>query len=135
VTGERFVGARALWRHDTLRELFVTFADPSAVGLSALAGMLAPLARGSGRGLHVRLAQHTALVQVLLQVPLAPGLVTEVPVAGFETLERGVRVALALAPLGRWKVHERVIFSGRESGLFDLVLDRAFECAVGDGER
>jgi predicted polyphosphate/ATP-dependent NAD kinase len=95
VTRERFVGARALWRHDALCELFVTFADPSAVGLSSLAGLLAPRARGGGRGLHVRLARDPARVEVVVRVALAPGLVTNVAVAGYETLERGARVSLA----------------------------------------
>jgi len=95
VTGERFVGARALWRHDALRELFVTFADPSAVGLSSLAGLLLPLARGGGRGLHVRIAGDADEPQAVVQVALAPGLVTKIAVAGFEMLEPGVPVALA----------------------------------------
>jgi hypothetical protein len=94
VTRERFVGARALWRHDALSELFVTFADPSAVGLSALAGLLAPLPRGGGCGLHVRLAHDPRRAQAVVQVALAPGLVRKVAVAGFETLPRGARVAL-----------------------------------------
>jgi ATP-NAD kinase N-terminal domain len=94
LTRERFVGARALWRHDALSELFVTFADPGAVGLSALAGLLAPLPRGGGCGLHVRLADDPRRAQAVVQVALAPGLVRKVAVAGFETLRRGARVAL-----------------------------------------
>jgi len=90
VTSERFVGARALWRPETLCELFVTFADPGAVGLSSLAGMLAP----GGRGLHVRIARDPARAEVVLSVPLAPGLVTPIAVAGFDPLEPGVPVAL-----------------------------------------
>jgi predicted polyphosphate/ATP-dependent NAD kinase len=95
VSRERFVGARALWRHEALRELFVAFADPGAVGLSAVAGRLAPMQRGGGRGLHVRLARDRAEAQCMVQVALAPGLVTEVAVAGFAPLEPGERVALA----------------------------------------
>jgi predicted polyphosphate/ATP-dependent NAD kinase len=95
VTRDRFVGARALWRHEALRELFVAFADPGAVGLSSVAGQLAPMARGSGRGLHVRLAEDPGQAQAVLQVALAPGLVTDVAVAGFAPLEPGERVALA----------------------------------------
>jgi predicted polyphosphate/ATP-dependent NAD kinase len=91
VTRERFVGARALWRHDALCELFVTVADPGAVGLSSVAGMLAP----GSRGLHVRLAQDSTDAQVVLDVALAPGLVTPVAVAGYEALQPGRRVALA----------------------------------------
>ena len=64
VSRERFVGARALWRHEALCELFVAFADPGAVGLSSVAGQLAPMERGAGRGLHVRLARDRAAGRV-----------------------------------------------------------------------
>lgn len=90
VTTERFLGARALWRHETLCELFVTFADPGAVGLSSVAGMLAP----GGRGLHVRIARDPAQAEIVLDVPLAPGLVTPIAVAGFDRLTPGEPVAL-----------------------------------------
>jgi predicted polyphosphate/ATP-dependent NAD kinase len=94
-TTERFIGARALWRYDSLRELFVTFADPAEVGLASLAGLLVPLARGGGTGLHVRMAGDGHESQLVVQVTLAPGLVVKMAVAGFETVERGVPVALA----------------------------------------
>jgi predicted polyphosphate/ATP-dependent NAD kinase len=95
VTRERFVGARALWRPDSLRELFVTFADPGAIGLSSVAGMLAPIARGEGRGLHVRVARTRGEAQVVVNAALAPGIVTPIPVADFEELAPDRRVALA----------------------------------------
>jgi predicted polyphosphate/ATP-dependent NAD kinase len=95
VSRERFVGARALWRHEALSELFVAFADPGAVGLSSIAGQLARMERGAGRGLHVRLARDPAEAERVLQVALAPGLVTEVAVAGFAPLEPGERMAVA----------------------------------------
>ena len=34
---DRVVGARALWKPETFRELFVTFADPEVIGMSAIA--------------------------------------------------------------------------------------------------
>jgi predicted polyphosphate/ATP-dependent NAD kinase len=94
-TRERFVGARALWRPDDVSELFVTFANPSAVGLSAVAGALRPLPRGGGRGLHVRLARDPAGAERLVQVALAPGLVVTVPVAGHRVLALGEEVEVA----------------------------------------
>jgi len=90
VTRERFVGARAIWRHDALVELFVTSADPAAVGLSALAGLLAP----GARGLHVRVARDRAQAEVVLDVAIAPGLVAPIAVAGYEALEPGAYVPL-----------------------------------------
>jgi len=42
------VGARALWQPDTISELAVTFAEPDAIGLSSVAGLLHPVGRGVG---------------------------------------------------------------------------------------
>jgi predicted polyphosphate/ATP-dependent NAD kinase len=92
VTPERFVGARALWRAEDVTELFVTRADPSAVGLSAVAGLLMPHARG----VHVRLAPPGDS-ELTLNVPLAPGLVVPVGIAAARTLAPGEAVALAPA--------------------------------------
>jgi predicted polyphosphate/ATP-dependent NAD kinase len=89
VSRARFVGARALWRPDSVAELFVTFANPSAVGLSAIAGALHPLARGGGQGLHVRLGSGREV-----DVALAPGLISRVGVESHRVLELGEEVAL-----------------------------------------
>jgi predicted polyphosphate/ATP-dependent NAD kinase len=94
LTGERFVGARALWRQGALRELVATMADPAAIGLSSVAGLLAPLERGSGRGLHVRFAARGAAAEIVLRVPLAPGLVEPVAIAAFRALAPGETVVL-----------------------------------------
>jgi len=56
------------------------------------------------------------------------------------TLDQRYAELWRLAPLGRWKVHGRVIFLGCDSGLLDSVVDGAFErsprfrerCALGD---
>jgi hypothetical protein len=89
VSRERFVGARALWRADSITELFVTHARPSAVGLSAIAGMLAP----GADGLHVVLGEGPELA-----VALAPGLIAPVGVASFRRLALGERVTIPPGP-------------------------------------
>jgi predicted polyphosphate/ATP-dependent NAD kinase len=88
VSTERFIGARALWRADSITELFVTHARPSAVGLSAIAGMLAP----GAHGVHVKLGGTPSL-----RVPLAPGLITEVGVTEHRRLALGETVDIAPA--------------------------------------
>jgi predicted polyphosphate/ATP-dependent NAD kinase len=95
VSGERFIGARALWRPGDVSELFVTFANPSAVGLSAVAGALHPLARGGGRGLHVRLAHDAREAEHTVRIALAPGLVVPVAVAEHRVLRLGEQVEIA----------------------------------------
>jgi hypothetical protein len=93
MSAERFTGARALWRGAGVSELFVACASPSAVGFSSVAGLLHPLARGGGRALHVRLTHELDRAELVLRVPLAPGLVAPVGVAGFRTLELGETIA------------------------------------------
>jgi ATP-NAD kinase N-terminal domain len=94
LTDDRFVGARALWHPEGLRELVVTMADPAAVGLSAIAGRLEPFERGSGGGLHVWFARTPDEAELRLEVPIAPGLIAPVAVGGFRRLERGDAVTL-----------------------------------------
>jgi predicted polyphosphate/ATP-dependent NAD kinase len=93
VSSERFIGARALWRGGDVRELFAAFADPGAVGLSAVAGLLQPLPRGGGQALHVRMATEGEAA-ITLQVPLAPGLVAPVRIASHRTLALGEAVTV-----------------------------------------
>ena len=56
----RFIGARALWRTETFRELYVTFADPEVIGMSAIAGLLEPVAGASRAGCTSSCAEEPA---------------------------------------------------------------------------
>lgn len=113
VSPERFVGARALWRHADVTDLFVAFADPGAVGLSSVAGLLKPLARRRGRGLHVRFARDPYEALATLHVACAPGLVAAVSVAGFRTLGTGQAIELPAATGSIALDGEREIERGR----------------------
>ena len=93
VTTEPYVGARALWRSEHLREVFVTFADPEAIGLSAVAGLLRPVGRREPHGLRVWL-QPPAEADTVLRVPIAPGLIKPVGVRRYEKLAADHTVAL-----------------------------------------
>ena len=85
ITSERYVGARALWRSENVREVFVTFADPEVIGLSAIAGLLRPVGRQEPFGLRVQL-QSPAAASTVLRVALAPGLIKLVGVTDYQTL-------------------------------------------------
>ena len=80
LVAERVVGARALWRPESLRELYVTFADPSVIGLSAIAGLLDPVSRREPDGVMVEIgprdgngASRDGDSMVRIDVPIAPG--------------------------------------------------------------
>jgi ATP-NAD kinase N-terminal domain len=94
MTTERWVGSRALWRAGAISEALVTFASPSAVGLSAVAAAVAPVPRAAPFGLHLRLAPPEQAPRVVT-VPLAPGLVAEVGVADARRVAPGEVVPLA----------------------------------------
>jgi predicted polyphosphate/ATP-dependent NAD kinase len=88
VSSERFVGARALWKSNSVSELFVASAAPDAVGFSAVAGLLDPVPRKADHGLYLRLTEP-ADAGLVLNVPLAPGLVVPVGVAESRRIESG----------------------------------------------
>jgi predicted polyphosphate/ATP-dependent NAD kinase len=95
VTVAAHVGARALWDPGLVRELFCTFAEPNAVGLSSIAARVCPTPRTAGHGVAVRLAApgdsagDSELVTQIVQAPIAPGLVREVAIAGWHRLRVG----------------------------------------------
>jgi predicted polyphosphate/ATP-dependent NAD kinase len=73
------VGSRALWQPATLRELYCAFAEPHAIGLSSIAGLLHPVARTDPHGVAVQLAAAEAAPQTVL-APIAPGVVASIGV-------------------------------------------------------
>jgi predicted polyphosphate/ATP-dependent NAD kinase len=85
---DRVVGARALWKPETFRELFVTFADPEVIGMSAIAGLLEPVKRSEPGGLHVLLAPVEE-APLTLSVPIAPGYMRPIGIAGWQRLVAG----------------------------------------------
>src|SRR5437016_4796899 len=89
------VGARALWQPGTISELAVTFAEPDAIGLSSVAGLLHPVGRQEPQGLLLRLAPpRSAQARMTVAAPIAPGLIAEVGVAALEVLVPGRSIAL-----------------------------------------
>jgi predicted polyphosphate/ATP-dependent NAD kinase len=87
-----YAGARAVWRMHTLRELFVTFADPEVIGLSAIAGLIEPVSRRAPGGLMVRFAPPQD-APMILDAPIAPGLIETVGVDDWRRMPSGISFA------------------------------------------
>jgi predicted polyphosphate/ATP-dependent NAD kinase len=94
VSRSRYVGSRALWDPDDLSEIFVTFAEPDAVGLSSIAGLLRPTGRDVPEGCHVWLDAQSP--EQWLCAPIGPGLICALPVREVAALAPGVRVKIGL---------------------------------------
>lgn len=93
---DRYVGARALWRTETFRELFVTFADPEVIGMAAIGGLIEPVTRAEPGGLALTLAPAETAGRVV-RAPIAPGLVAEVGVESWRRMPAGGAFTPALA--------------------------------------
>lgn len=95
VSASTRVGARALWKPETLRELYCAFAEPHAIGLSSVAGQLLPTTRDEPHGVAVRFAgsgtpQHRVLA------PITPGKLTALDVAAVQRLPLGTPTTSAV---------------------------------------
>ncbi len=85
VSTERFVGARAIWDITTLHEIFLTRAEPTSIGLSAIGARLKQVSPEEERGLYIRLGEGRSRVSA----PVAPGLVQNVGIAHWRIIEPG----------------------------------------------
>jgi predicted polyphosphate/ATP-dependent NAD kinase len=82
----RFVGARAVWDPGTLRQVFVSRAQPINIGLSAIIGMVHPVAPAYPGGASVTTAANGRKVMV----PIAPGAVVPVGIGEIVEMEPGI---------------------------------------------
>lgn len=96
ISTDRYIGARALWKTESLSAVYLTFADPQAIGLSAIGGLLYPVGRRESGGLAVQLSDDPATRRLLLRAPIAPGMVREVGIANWEPMPAGRSFAVAL---------------------------------------
>ncbi len=83
ISSQRWAGAKALWRSGDIEQIFVTFAEADAIGLSAIAGLVHPLARNAVGGLRVDLAAPEDVERSVL-APIAPGLIVPVGIRAIE---------------------------------------------------
>ncbi len=74
---EIWVGSRALWRAEGLDQLFLSFAEADAVGLSSIGGLVRPLSREAECGLLLDLVEPGNAATVVA-APLAPGLMVNI---------------------------------------------------------
>jgi len=85
LVNERFVGSRALFDADALRVAVMTRAEPAAVGISSIGGLLHPVDAQTDGGLCLRFSTQPGSGR--LRAPIAPGLYQTIPIGSFAPLE------------------------------------------------
>jgi hypothetical protein len=83
------LGSRAVWEPQSIKELYLTTASPSKIGLSSIGGWLHPIDPASSEGLHIKLGEQGA-IQVM--APIAPGLIHKVKVEQHRVFREGERL-------------------------------------------
>lgn len=91
VTRLDHLGARAVWEPASIAELYVSFAEPDAIGLSAIAAAVAPVTRSAAQGLRLQCGSGGRP----LLAPIAPGVLATVPVRQAAVMQPGVDYPVA----------------------------------------
>jgi predicted polyphosphate/ATP-dependent NAD kinase len=142
ITHDRSVGARALWKIGSLAAAYLAFAEPEAIGLSAIGGLLQPVGRRQRGGLAIQLAADPDDAEITLHAPIAPGLVLPVPVAGWQAMaadqahtvqQSAGTVALDGERELAFGAGERVTVTLRENAFRTLDVARCMAAAARDG--
>jgi predicted polyphosphate/ATP-dependent NAD kinase len=85
LVSERFVGSRALLNPDSLSSALLTIADPAAVGITAIGGLIAPLGSRADLGMHLEFGEGEE-EGMTVHAPIAPGYYRPVRVAAHQTV-------------------------------------------------
>lgn len=142
ITHDRSVGARALWKPGSLAAAYLAFAEPEAIGLSSIGGLLQPVARHERGGLVVQLAADPVHTLLTLHAPIAPGLVLPVPVASWQRMvpdepllvqQQAGTVALDGERELAFEAGDRVSVTLRENAFFTVDVARCMAAAARDG--
>lgn len=88
LSSERFVGARALLKPQHFRSALLTRAEPAAVGITSIGGLLHPINSKSDSGLWLDFGPGGCTVNA----PIAPGFYAAIEVAKFQPLALGQAV-------------------------------------------
>jgi len=90
----QFIGARALWEVERLKELFLSQGQPTNIGMASIGGMVHPIRPRDEGGLYLRLGENGRSITAAI----APGLVTPVGIQSHLLMYTGSRVPVSFAP-------------------------------------
>lgn len=94
VLEQAFVGARAVWNLDEIRQIVCTRAEPESIGLSAIGGSVCPVWSDDDCGLYLELGES----ELISRAPVLPGVIREVGIRQFRKLRFGEEVSLVVKP-------------------------------------
>ena len=94
VCDDVFIGSRAVWKLDKIRQVFLNRARPSTIGFSSIGGMIQTIRADEPSGLSMKFGPNGRPVTA----PIAPGVVETVSVETAETLNPGQDAPILFNP-------------------------------------
>jgi len=94
VLEQAFIGARAVWNMDEIRQIICTRAEPESIGLSAIGGSVCPVWSDDDYGLYLELGD----AELKSRAAVLPGIIREVGIRAYRKLEFGEEVSPLVKP-------------------------------------
>lgn len=96
VLTDRFIGSRAVWEADKIKQVVVTRGATTNIGIASVAGGIRHIGVEEPLGMHIVVGDDNTPLQV--KAAIGPGLIGRMPVARHELLSPGQRVAVLENP-------------------------------------
>lgn len=94
ICDDNFIGSRAVWRMDKVKQVFLNRSSPASIGFSSIGGMLRSIAPADPFSMHLKLGSNGRPVTA----PIAPGIVETVSVENVRLMAPGEEVNIVFNP-------------------------------------
>jgi len=94
VCDDIFIGSRAVWKMDKIKQVFLNRSSPASIGFSSIGGMLRSIAPADPFSMHLKLGSNGRPVTA----PIAPGIVETVSVENVQLMAPGEEVDIIFNP-------------------------------------
>lgn len=94
VYDDLFIGSRAIWDMQKVRQVFLNRAEPHSIGISSIGGVIHPVSAEAPEGLYLELGQAARSVVC----PVAPGIIQKVSIKKKMTMHPQKETRIAFAP-------------------------------------
>jgi predicted polyphosphate/ATP-dependent NAD kinase len=90
ITDDSYVGTKAVWEVDSLKEVFLSRTSPSSIGFSSLGAILGVTQSEEIKGTHIRIGAGGKEVLA----PIAPGVIERVPIVSYRQFNSREKISV-----------------------------------------
>lgn len=94
VTTDVFVGSRAIWKMDKIRQIFLNRSSPANIGFSSIGGMIRSIAPDEPFGMALKLGKNGRSVTA----PIAPGIIETVSIENMQLMVASEEIDITFTP-------------------------------------